>query len=145
MSSWGHIDPQIYSKAFTGARASTLCSLRLHPRAPLNAVYTPTGQPRGHGLAWLAPRGRPLSVTGKRSALNLTEVDAPKTTAHVLMPAHSAAVEPPIQPPTAHFTVPPLEKRSKHPTAYAMAHTTPHSILTSYSPQHCTNASPTLN
>jgi len=94
-------------------------------------IYTPVGQ----------PNARAPSLMRKRSPLTLTKIDAPGTTAHMLMPAHFTTVEVPNQPPSAHFTIPSPDKRSKHPT-YAMAHNTSRIICTTHSPQHCTNAPP---
>jgi len=79
----------------------------------------------------------------KRSASTLTKADALGTSAYMPMPAHSTAVEVPTQPPIAHSTIPPLEKHSKHPAAYATAHTMSHITLTTHSPHNTAPTHPT--
>ena len=94
--------------------------------ALLIALYTPVGQPRRHGPAWLAPNVWSPSTTEKRSVSTLTGADVPGRTALVPMSAPSAAAEVHTQLHSAHFIVPPQGKDDKLPKRQRCAHTTTH-------------------
>ena len=70
LSSWGHIDPQVFSKHLPAlARQSLVLTAPFaYPIsiALLTALCTPVGQPRRHRLAWLASNVWSPSTTEKR-------------------------------------------------------------------------------
>ena len=115
----------------------------LPPIALQSVLYTPVGQPRRHGLAWLAPNAWSLSTMEKRSASTLTEVDAPGRTALMPVPAPSAAVEH-TQLHSAHSAIPPRGKGDKHRYWQASTHTTTYIISADniHVSQPCTDAPP---
>ena len=132
-SSWGHIDPQIYSKAFT---STTKVIIGVHWSLCLSTSYSnsecpsySSGPAKRHRLTWLAPKAWSSSTMEKRSASTLIEADAPGRTALVPMPAPSAAVEH-TQLHNAHSSVPPRGKGDKHPYRQACTHTTTYNTST---------------
>ena len=60
---WGHIDPQVYSKAFTSAskaKPGAHCSLCLSTfHITSECPFTPVNQPKRHGGAMLASKSSP--------------------------------------------------------------------------------------
>ena len=147
-SSWGHIDPQIYSKAFTGTTKVIIgvhCSLCLstshsNSECPLYS----SGPAKRHRPTWLAPKAWSSSTMEKRSASTLIEADGPGRTALVPMPAPSAAVEEHTQLHNAHSSVPPRGKGYKHPYREACIHTTMYNTSTDniHVSQPCTDMPP---
>ena len=74
LSSWGHINPQIYSKVFTGGSKAksgvhhSLCCLST-AHIPMSALYTLVGQPRRHALPLLSSVVTPMNLQAPSALL----------------------------------------------------------------------------
>ena len=143
LSSWGHIDPQIYSKAFTGAskvKPGAHCSLCLSTSHSTSECPLYSSGPAKKARTGLAGPERlvPL-LNGKEICLNFNR----GRTALVPMPVPSAAAEY-TQLHNAHSAVPPRGKGDKHPNKQARTHTTTYITAADniHASQPCTYAPP---
>ncbi len=143
LPSWGHIDPQLYSKAFTGVGklgANAQCSLCLGTtHATIECPLYTNGPAKRAQASPAGPKGTAPSSTAGRFASTSIEANALGKTAHGRTHARSVAAVAPTPPSAACSAALPHANPSQHRTAPQVYPSQHHpAIFCSPLPRNCT-------